>query len=153
MKLDILIQENEGIAKFFKLMLEGPTKWSLNTIFTSSRDICIHLWNLEGYYCIVIAKPRIPSKTFFSSSLKQDVFLQFHFCLQLGCKNESFEEKGWTTIVFKDQLDIFHTSSGRLAFPISFSYRLFCVSNFVETSIKMESKLSEFGMGCSKCKH
>jgi hypothetical protein len=25
---DILIQENEGIAKFFTLMLEGPSEWS-----------------------------------------------------------------------------------------------------------------------------
>jgi hypothetical protein len=47
--------------------------WSLNAIPTSSWDICIHLWNLEGY-CIAIAKPRVPSKTFFGSSLKQEVF-------------------------------------------------------------------------------
>jgi hypothetical protein len=42
---DILIQENEGITKFFTLMLEVTyTKlWSLNAIPTSSLDIFIHL--------------------------------------------------------------------------------------------------------------
>ncbi len=43
---NILIQENEGIAKFFTLMLEGYLNkviWSLNAILASSWDICIHL--------------------------------------------------------------------------------------------------------------
>jgi hypothetical protein len=43
---DILIQKNEGIAKFFTLMLKGPLKtklWNLNVILVSSWDICIHL--------------------------------------------------------------------------------------------------------------
>jgi len=41
----ILIQENEGITKFFTFMLEGYLNkvMELNAIFTSSWDICIHL--------------------------------------------------------------------------------------------------------------
>jgi hypothetical protein len=51
---DISIQKNEGIAKFFALMLEGPLKtklWNLNVIFVSSWDICIHLeiWRCIAY--------------------------------------------------------------------------------------------------------
>jgi hypothetical protein len=37
-------------------------------------------WNLEGY-CITITKPRVPSKTFFGLTLKQDVFYEKkNFC-------------------------------------------------------------------------
>jgi hypothetical protein len=47
---NILIQGNEGIAKFFTLMLEDPLEelWSLNAIPTSSWDICIHLETCRG---------------------------------------------------------------------------------------------------------
>jgi hypothetical protein len=55
--------------------------------------------------------------------------------------------------VFKEHLDTFHTSSGTLTFWNSFSYRLFCMSRFAKTFVKMKSKLSEFGMGCSKCRY
>jgi hypothetical protein len=42
---DILIQINEGIAKFFTLMIKWTTLtklYNLNVIPTSSGDICIH---------------------------------------------------------------------------------------------------------------
>jgi hypothetical protein len=75
---------------------------------------------LEGC-CITIAKPIVPSKTFLGSSLKQEVFykslfLQFHYCLQPGCKDESFKEEGQTTTLFKEHLDNFHTFGGELTF-------------------------------------
>ncbi len=97
--LNILIQENEGIAQFFMLMFKGPFEQSYgvyNTYITL--EYLQSLWNLEGY-CIAIVKLKVPSKTFFGSSLKQDVyykrfFLQLHSCLQQGCKDESFEEEG-----------------------------------------------------------
>jgi hypothetical protein len=81
-------------------------------------------WNLEGY-CITKAKPRIPSKTLFRSSLKQDVFCrsffsQFHYCLQPRCKDESFEEKGPTTTMFKEHPNTFHTGGDTLTFWNSF---------------------------------
>jgi hypothetical protein len=46
----ILIQENEGITKFFTFMLEGYLNkvMELNAIFTSSWDICIHLETYKG---------------------------------------------------------------------------------------------------------
>ncbi len=53
--------------------------------------------------------------------------------------------------MFKKHLDTFHTSVGMLTYWNSFNYILFCMFRFVETSIKMESKLREFGMGHSKC--
>jgi hypothetical protein len=107
-------------------------------------------WNLEGY-CITITKPKVPSKTLIGLSFKQDIFcirffLQFHSCLQPGCRNEYFEEEGQRTIVFKDHPDTFHTNDGTLTFWNFFNYKLFCMSRCVETFVKMESKLNEFGM-------
>jgi hypothetical protein len=55
--------------------------------------------------------------------------------------------------MFKEQLDIFHTSGGMLTFWNSFNYWFFCMSKFVETNIKMESKLSEFGVGYFESKY
>jgi hypothetical protein len=46
----------------------------------------------------------------------EDLFLQFHYCLQPGCKDESFKEEGQTTTLFKEHLDIFHTFGGELTF-------------------------------------
>jgi hypothetical protein len=45
-----MIQVNEGIAKFFTLMIKGNlTKlWSLNAIPTSSWDMCIHHETWKG---------------------------------------------------------------------------------------------------------
>ncbi len=57
--LDILIQINEGIAKFFTLMVKGH----LNKVTMFKCNTCIILgylhspWNLEGY-CIALPKPR-----------------------------------------------------------------------------------------------
>jgi len=42
--------------------------------------------------------------------------LQFHFCLQLGCRNESFEEEGQTTTMLKKHPDTFHIGGGTLTF-------------------------------------
>jgi hypothetical protein len=106
MMLEILIQENEGIAKFFTLMLEGH----LNKVMEFKCNICIILgyfhspWNLEGY-CIAIGKPRVPSKTLLGSSYKWDIFykiyiLHCHYCLQPKCKDESFEEEGQISTMF-----------------------------------------------------
>jgi hypothetical protein len=47
---------------------------------------------------------------------KKYFFLQFHFCLQLGCRNESFEEEGQTTTMLKKHLDTFHIGGGMLSF-------------------------------------
>jgi hypothetical protein len=43
-------------------------------------------------------------------------FLQFHFCLQLGCRNESFEEEGQITTMLKKHPDAFHIGGGMLTF-------------------------------------
>ncbi len=47
---DILTQENEGIAKFFTLMLKDYLNkvMELNAIIASSWDICIHLETWKG---------------------------------------------------------------------------------------------------------
>jgi len=86
----------------YYIALTKPKRQALFASFSDNivnhiRKKCLKKY-LEGY-CIAIAKPRVPSKTLFGLSLKQDVFckrffLQFHYCLQLGCKDESFEEKG-----------------------------------------------------------
>jgi hypothetical protein len=56
---DILIQINEGTAKFFTLMVEGH----FNNVMEFKCNTCIILgylhskWNLEGY-CIALPKPK-----------------------------------------------------------------------------------------------
>ncbi len=57
--LDILIQVNEGIVKFFTLMVECPFEQN----YVDKCNMCINLgylhspWNLEGY-CIALPKPK-----------------------------------------------------------------------------------------------
>jgi hypothetical protein len=46
----------------------------------------------------------------------EDCFLQFHSCLQPGCRDESFEEEGQTTTVFKKHPNTFHSGGGTLTF-------------------------------------
>jgi hypothetical protein len=89
------------------------------TILASSWDICIHF---ETWMVLhTLTKLRVPSKTVIGSSFKQDgfckyFFLQFHSCLQLGCRDEYFEEENYRTIMFKKHPNPFHISGGMLPF-------------------------------------
>jgi hypothetical protein len=129
----------------------------MNKVMEFKCNTCIILgylhspWNLEGY-CIAIAKPIVPSKTLLGSSLKQDVFCN-SIIFATKMQRWIFWRRSPNNNNVQKTPNTFHIGGGKLTFWNSFNYRLFCMSRFAETFVKMESKLNEIGKGWLECKY